>query len=106
MVETRQNAPLNEDFFNAALIDKLVDHHLLEGIELLTASHSLRHSALQFILMKLDLEDGSICPVSNSATLSKIRPCQCFALYPCAFSGLSQVCLAPLLQGVATLRRA
>ena len=100
MVETRQNAPLNKDFFDSALIDKFVDQHLFQGIELLASSHSLGYPALQLILLKLDLEDGTICTISDSTSLSKIRPSQCFAFNPSALSCLGQICLTPLLKRV------
>lgn len=59
VVKVCQDAPLNEHFFHAALLEELVNEHLFESVVGFSGAHDRLDPLLHRFIAALDLIDGS-----------------------------------------------
>ena len=72
MIQIRQDASLNKDFFEAALVDELMDQHLLQGELLRLSLGPLDVFLLQVSILELDLEDSPVGTIANFVANRKV----------------------------------
>ena len=78
VVEIRQNATLDKNLFDSTFINESRDKHLLKAILGADAFKVWIVLLLHLLFLELDLENGSIGPITNLATHREVISNQSF----------------------------
>ena len=73
MVQVRQDAPFDKDFFDTTLIYKSVQKHLFESVLRFRAFNPRVDLLLDAFVQELDFEYSSIRSIANLGAYSKVR---------------------------------